>query len=355
RMISPWDRWYSTSCCLCCHVRTGTIILGIWYMLINAVVLLILLSALNDPVQYRYHLTSSELGTDVDVMDDANICIATAISLLMILICGMATYGAYKQHAAWIIPFFCYQIFDFVLNTLVAISVVVYPNTVQDYLQQLVRTFSPPLFHSFNAESNPGFLSVPAWNVPLQRGHHVHQQHVPSFRSPHLHRMHPLLQSLPDRLRVELLPIRERPGFHRGAGVRHHQRHHAVWRSSPSVLAAWMAGTSRTQLLSCSGLYKSYSNAPGFCCHRTRRPSPPPPKSPLPGIWRRERPSWGSLRPAQPLSRSRNITVAPSPPPWSPPWVPGWVPGPGPGAVPPNTPSRLSLHFSTSTSTASNC
>lgn len=57
-----------------------------------------------------------------------------------------------------------------------------------------------------------------------------------------------------------------------------------------------------------------------FCCHRTRRPSPPPPKSPLPGIWRRERPSWGSLRPAQPLSRSRNITVAPSPPPWSPPW-----------------------------------
>ncbi|CAL1584727.1 unnamed protein product [Knipowitschia caucasica] len=140
-MFSPWDRWYSTSCCLCCHVRTGTIILGVWYMLINAVVLLILLSALNDPVQYRYHLTSSELGTDIDVMDDANICIATAISLLMILICGMATYGAYKQHAAWIIPFFCYQIFDFALNTLVAISVVVYPNTVQDYLQQLPGTF----------------------------------------------------------------------------------------------------------------------------------------------------------------------------------------------------------------------
>lgn len=40
--------------------------------LINAVVLLILLSALYDPVQYRYHLTSSELGTDIDVMDDAS-------------------------------------------------------------------------------------------------------------------------------------------------------------------------------------------------------------------------------------------------------------------------------------------
>lgn len=138
-MISPWDRWYSSSCCLCCHVRTGTVILGVWYMIINAVVLLILLSALSDPDQY--HITTAELGNEFDFMDDANICIATAISLLMILICGMATYGAYKQHAAWIIPFFCYQIFDFALNTLVAISVVVYPTTIQDYLQQLPGNF----------------------------------------------------------------------------------------------------------------------------------------------------------------------------------------------------------------------
>ncbi|KAL4617034.1 lysosomal-associated transmembrane protein 4B [Arapaima gigas] len=138
-MISLWDRWVSTSCCFCCHVRTGTIILGVWYMLINAVVLLILLTALNDPDQY--HLTSTELANDLDLMDDANMCIATAISLLMILICGMATYGAYKQLAAWIIPFFCYQIFDFALNTLVAVSVVVYPSTIQDYLQQLPGNF----------------------------------------------------------------------------------------------------------------------------------------------------------------------------------------------------------------------
>uniref|UniRef100_A0A2K6UKI0 Lysosomal-associated transmembrane protein 4B n=1 Tax=Saimiri boliviensis boliviensis TaxID=39432 RepID=A0A2K6UKI0_SAIBB len=61
-------------------------------------------------------------------------CIAIAISLLLILICAM-------QHAAWIITFFCYQIFDFALNTLVAIIVLVYPNSIQEYIQQLPPNF----------------------------------------------------------------------------------------------------------------------------------------------------------------------------------------------------------------------
>uniref|UniRef100_A0A8D0V089 Lysosomal-associated transmembrane protein 4B n=2 Tax=Sus scrofa TaxID=9823 RepID=A0A8D0V089_PIG len=139
KMVAPWTRFYSNSCCLCCHVRTGTILLGVWYLIINAVVLLILLSALADPDQY--HFSSSELGGDFEFMDDANMCIAIAISLLMILICAMATYGAYKQHAAWIIPFFCYQIFDFALNTLVAITILVYPNSIQEYIRQLPPNF----------------------------------------------------------------------------------------------------------------------------------------------------------------------------------------------------------------------
>uniref|UniRef100_A0A8C5LIE2 Lysosomal-associated transmembrane protein 4B n=1 Tax=Jaculus jaculus TaxID=51337 RepID=A0A8C5LIE2_JACJA len=138
-MVAPWTRFYSNSCCLCCHVRTGTILLGVWYLVINAVFLLILLSTLADPNQYPF--SSSELRRDSEFMDDANMCIAIAISLLMILICAMATYGAYKQHAAWIIPFFCYQIFDFALNTLVAITVLVYPNSIQEYVRQLPPDF----------------------------------------------------------------------------------------------------------------------------------------------------------------------------------------------------------------------
>ncbi|XP_036292485.1 lysosomal-associated transmembrane protein 4B isoform X2 [Pipistrellus kuhlii] len=137
KMIAPWTRFYSNSCCLCCHVRTGTILLGASYLVINAVVLLILLSSLAYPSQ---HFSSPELG-DLDFMDDANMCIAVAISLLMILICAMATYGAYKRRAAWIVPFFCYQIFDFALSALVAITVLVYPSSIQEYIRQLPPDF----------------------------------------------------------------------------------------------------------------------------------------------------------------------------------------------------------------------
>ena len=105
----------------------------------QCVVLLILLNTLADPD--HYHFSSSELGGDFEFMDDANMCIAIVISVLMILICAMATYGAYKQRTAWIIPFFCYQIFDFALNTLVAVTVLVYPNSIQEYIRQLPPDF----------------------------------------------------------------------------------------------------------------------------------------------------------------------------------------------------------------------
>uniref|UniRef100_A0A2K5CY01 Lysosomal-associated transmembrane protein 4B n=1 Tax=Aotus nancymaae TaxID=37293 RepID=A0A2K5CY01_AOTNA len=131
-MVAPWTRFYPKSCCLCCRVCVGTILLGVWYLIINTVALLLLLS---------YHFPSSEVGGDFELTDDATMCIAIAISLLMILICAMTNYGAYKQHTAWIMPFFCYKIFDFALNTLVAITVLVYPNSIQEYIGQLPPNF----------------------------------------------------------------------------------------------------------------------------------------------------------------------------------------------------------------------
>ena len=127
KMVAPWMPFYFTSCCLCCHVLAGTILLGTQYLIFNAVVLLVLLSALADPDQY--HFSSSELGGGFEFMDDANMCIAITISVLMVLSWAMAVHRAYKQHVTRIIPFFCDQIFGFALNTLVA----VYLNSIQEY------------------------------------------------------------------------------------------------------------------------------------------------------------------------------------------------------------------------------
>jgi len=79
---------YSNSCYLYCHVHISTILIVICYLIINALVLLILLSALANPDQD--HFSSSELRGDFEFMDDANVCIGIAISVLMILTFPMA-------------------------------------------------------------------------------------------------------------------------------------------------------------------------------------------------------------------------------------------------------------------------
>lgn len=102
-----------------------------------------------------------------------------------------------QQHAAWIIPFFCYQIFDFALNTLVAISVMVYPNTIQDYLEQLVWDFNNlwPFNNLFLLLTRCGVSCsnayvLTAWDLSIQRGLNVHQQHMPSVCSTYFHRLY---------------------------------------------------------------------------------------------------------------------------------------------------------------------
>nr|DBA24098.1 TPA: hypothetical protein GDO54_011799 [Pyxicephalus adspersus] len=103
KMYSPWARFYSNSCCLCCHVRTGTIILGVWYLIINSLVLLILLSALADPD--LYHLPSNDIKNEFYYMDEASnfpykeeILSVNPTCLVVIILCFMSIILAFKAY-----------------------------------------------------------------------------------------------------------------------------------------------------------------------------------------------------------------------------------------------------------------
>lgn len=135
------------TCCFGLHVRTTTIIIGVWHLVLNLLALGILsiiirtnnfhlllddfksndneenetfapilptpLSKVDPPYAYRDHFQQAGLhSNDVDM--------SGLVFLCMIGVTLMLIYGAVKGKPSHLLPFFCLQIFDFAIATLTA-------------------------------------------------------------------------------------------------------------------------------------------------------------------------------------------------------------------------------------------
>uniref|UniRef100_U5EXK5 Putative lysosomal-associated transmembrane protein n=1 Tax=Corethrella appendiculata TaxID=1370023 RepID=U5EXK5_9DIPT len=148
-------------CCFGLHVRTATIIIGIWHLFLNVLALGVLaiiirtnnkallndfdrgyddfsdqdvqplptpLSKIDPPYAYRDHSLNYH---DVDMGGLVCLCMI-AITLMMI-------YGAVKGKPSHLLPFFCLQLFDFAITTLTAAGYLCYIRSVHRLIAESHR------------------------------------------------------------------------------------------------------------------------------------------------------------------------------------------------------------------------
>ncbi|XP_049873236.1 tetraspanning orphan receptor isoform X2 [Pectinophora gossypiella] len=156
-------------CCFCLHVRTGTILLGTWHLLLHLIALGFLAAIVRDPrlldelerdtapmadwsevgpalptplsnvdappSPYTQHSSQprdhSLIYHDVDVGALVTVC-TLAITLMLI-------YGAIRGKPAHLLPFFCLQIFDFAITVLTATGYLCYLRSIHRLVAETRR------------------------------------------------------------------------------------------------------------------------------------------------------------------------------------------------------------------------
>lgn len=135
----------SYRCCFCCHVRVGTIVLGIFHLFLLCVALAVFaLTILHPDLLPKY---PEKIYDDVDnysyenpewvqrrwTSEDKFVGLLFTISYFVITI--MLIYGAAKGRAGYLMPFFCMQVFDFCLTCLSVVSYFSYIPNMKRWIQ----------------------------------------------------------------------------------------------------------------------------------------------------------------------------------------------------------------------------
>ncbi|XP_041356641.1 lysosomal-associated transmembrane protein 4A-like [Gigantopelta aegis] len=145
----------SYRCCFCCHVKTGTILLGIWQLLMQVLLIgaLILISFHPDILKPRQDLTFNnngimvtETGADTGFhsysafmkkpFSKDDMCVAYVITLASLIITVALIYGVVRSRPGYLMPFFCLQVFDFCLSCLTIVGYFTYAPNIKLWIHQ---------------------------------------------------------------------------------------------------------------------------------------------------------------------------------------------------------------------------
>ncbi|XP_046571730.1 lysosomal-associated transmembrane protein 4A-like isoform X1 [Haliotis rubra] len=145
----------SYRCCICCHVKTGTILLGLWNLLMQLFLIgmLILVSFHPDILQPKQGLTQdtdgiivAETGRDQGFqaypsfvkksLTKEDLCVGYALTVAYLMITVALIYGVVRTRPGYLMPFFCLQVFDFCLNCLTVVGYFTYAPNIKFWIRE---------------------------------------------------------------------------------------------------------------------------------------------------------------------------------------------------------------------------
>lgn len=121
-------------CCFCCHVRTGTIILGLFHLMVHVTVLSVMAVVILHPDLVHEGQVLSESHNNAEITDPSfkaefqwprgkswtseDKFIGMLLTMGSFFVTILLIYGAIKGEAGYLMPFFCLQVFDFCISCL---------------------------------------------------------------------------------------------------------------------------------------------------------------------------------------------------------------------------------------------
>ncbi|RDD41307.1 Lysosomal-associated transmembrane protein 4B [Trichoplax sp. H2] len=122
------------SCCLCCNVRTGTMVLAVYHIILNVIVIAATIYALVAKdlfdIESKLQITPTYAAMTI------------TLAVALIFISASLLHGTRKHRPGLLLPFFCVQVFDLGLATISTVYYATDFRLMHLKLQELYQAFN---------------------------------------------------------------------------------------------------------------------------------------------------------------------------------------------------------------------